>query len=200
MAGKLTDTKIKGLRAPARGQVEHSDSDVPGLRIRVGTSGTKTFILRKRVAGRIRNITVGRYDERRFGLAEARRKARVLLSDLEAGKVPTRRKPRASGAPTVRALMPDYLASKAHLRSYREIERVADKYILPELGDRLADTVTRGDVTELVDAIARDGAPTMARAVHAQLSAFYSWALTRCPPIRAGTRGGRPSPSRASGC
>jgi integrase len=158
--------------------MEISDSDVPGLRIRVGTSGTKTFILRKRTGGKIKNITVGRYGPR-FGLAEARRKARTLVSDLEAGKMPLepqRRSHRTAG--TIRALLPAYLASKEHLRSHGEVRRILERYVLPVLGDRFADSVTRGEVTSLIDAIAAR-APVQARAVHAQLSAFYTWALPR---------------------
>ncbi|MEO7503662.1 MAG: Arm DNA-binding domain-containing protein, partial [Sphingomicrobium sp.] len=67
MATKLTDAKLLGLKAPQTGQVEVSDSDVPGLRIRLGKSGAKTFILRKRAAGKVKNITLGRYGPR-FGL------------------------------------------------------------------------------------------------------------------------------------
>ena len=37
MAGRRTDAKLKGLRAPEKGQVEYSDPAVPGLRVRVGT-------------------------------------------------------------------------------------------------------------------------------------------------------------------
>lgn len=199
MAGRLTDAKIKGLRVPAEGQVEYSDSDVPGLRVRIGKSGVKTFILRKRVGGKQRNLTLGRYDERRFGLAAARHKARVLLSDVEAGKAIVQPARQALAAPTIASLMPAYLASKAHLRSYREIERVADRYILPVLGDRLADAVTRGEVTAFVDTIA-ERAPTMARAAHAQLSAFYSWAMQRqlealpANPCASAGRPDRPKP------
>ena len=56
----LTDAKIKGLKPPATGQDEYPDSLVPGLRLRVGSSGAKTFILRKRVGGRARNLTLDR--------------------------------------------------------------------------------------------------------------------------------------------
>jgi hypothetical protein len=51
--------------------MEWPDHIVPGLRIRVGRSGAKTFILRKRVGERWRNITVGPFKEY-FGLADAR--------------------------------------------------------------------------------------------------------------------------------
>ncbi|WP_164549701.1 tyrosine-type recombinase/integrase [Altericroceibacterium xinjiangense] len=194
--GKLTDTKLKALKAPKIGQTEHSDSDVPGLRVRVGKTGAKTFILRKRVGGKIKNITLGRYGPR-FGIAEARRKARVLLSDLEAGKAPPTPQRRAEGsAGTIRALVPAYLTSKAHLRSHGEIKRILDGYVLPEIGDRFADSVTRAEITALIDGIA-ESAPTMARAVHAQLSAFYTWALPRLDrldanPCRDAGRPGKP--------
>lgn len=196
MATKLTDAKIKGLRAPQSGQEEHADSDVPGLRVRIGVSGVKTFILRKRIAGKLRNVTLGRYDSHRFGLAAARRKARVMLSDIEAGKQIPKASAPIQSAPTIRSLMPAYLSSKAHLRSYPEIQRIADIHILPEIGDRVADAVTRGEVTAFIDGIE---AKTMGRAVHAQLSAFYSWAMKRLDTLPANPcrDAGRPAKPRS---
>lgn len=198
MAGKLTDAKLKGLKPPLKGQAEHSDSDVPGLRARIGTTGAITFILRKRVAGRIRNFTIGRYGGR-FGLAEARKKARALISDLEAGKPPLPPKARSAATDlTVRGLLPQYLAEKSYLRSIREVERILRVNVLPEFGDRMADTVSRGEVTRLIDGIA-EHAPTMARAVHAQLSSFYTWAMPRLDRLPANPcrDAGRPSKPKA---
>lgn len=183
MQGRLTDSKLQGLKPPVSGQAEYSDSDVPGLRVRVGSSGVKTFILRKRVGGRLRNMTLGRYGPR-FGLAAARRKARALISDIESGKAIAPPAPKGEMGQTVRAMVEPYLASKAHLRSIDEIERVLRGYVLPEIGDRFADAVTRAEVSALVDGIA-ERAPTMARAVHAQLSAFYTWAMPRLDRLEA---------------
>lgn len=184
MASKLTDAKIRGLRAPETGQAEFADSDVPGLRVRVGVSGAKTFILRRRVAGKLRNITLGRYGPR-FGLADARRKARILLSDLEAGKAPPVPQGRSVTAKqTIRGLLPQYLATKAHLRSIADTKRILENNVLPDLGDRLADSVTRGDVTGLIDKLA-ERSPSRARATLAQLSAFYTWALPRLDRLPA---------------
>jgi integrase len=175
----LTDAKIKGLKPPTTGQDEYADALVPGLRLRVGSSGAKTFILRKRVGGRARNLTLDRYHERRFTLADARKKARALISDIEAGAEPQargrgRRAGQTSG--TVKALFDEYKKAKAGLRSIAEVKRIFEKYVIPEIGGRLADSITRADITRLIDGIA---APTMARAVAAQLSAFYSWAMPR---------------------
>lgn len=180
----LTDAKIKGLKPPSSGQAEVSDSLVPGLRIRMGTSGAQTFILRKRVAGKVRNITIGRYGPR-FTLADARKKARTLLSDIEAGGDPAPLRRRAnSAALTFSALLPEYLAAKSDRRSVGEMKRILERYVQPQLGDRMADAVTRGDVTRLIDEIAAS-APVMARNVHAQLSAFYTWAMPRLDRLQA---------------
>lgn len=196
MAGKLTDAKIQGLKAPEKGQVEHADSMVPGLRVRIGAEGKPSFIIRKRIHGKLHNITLGRYDPRRFGLAAARKRARALISDLEAGAPVPAPKGRASGAPTIRELMPAYLASKEKLRSHAEIKRIADNYIIPAIGDRIADAVTRGEVTAFIDSI---DAKAMARAVHAQLSAFYTWALPRLDALPANpcVGAGRPEKPRS---
>jgi integrase len=145
----------------------------------VGSSGAKTFILRKRVGGKARNLTLDRYHERRFTLADARKKARALISDIEAGAEPQARGRSRSGrstASTVEALFEDYRVAKADRRSIAEIERIFRKYVFPEFGGRLADSITRADITRLIDSIP---AKTMARAVAAQLSAFYSWAMPR---------------------
>ena len=114
MANKvgLTDARIAGLKAPVTGQIELADSIVTGLRLRMGASGIKTYILRKRVQGKWLNVTIGRHGPS-FTLANARRKARDLLVDVEQGKN-IARKPGAKR---------------------KEFDRVFRKYIEPELGD-----------------------------------------------------------------
>lgn len=179
----MTDAKLKALKAPDKGQAEYSDPAVPGLRVRVGTSGAKTFILRKRIGDKIRNITVGRYSPR-FGLSDAHKKARSILSDIEAGMAPKVAPRPSSKAETVAGLMPTYLASKSALRSIVNVTRIVDRYILPAFGDRMADTVTRTEVTALIDEIA-ETKPETARSVHAQLSAFYTWAMPRLERLPA---------------
>jgi integrase len=197
MATQLTDAKIKGLKGLENGQEEHSDSIVPGLRLRVG-KGTKTFILRKRVGGKVRNLTVGRYHETRFTLADARKAARNFIIDIEAGRDPgaKRREEKKKGiaAGTVKALFDDYIEAKkregGRIRTLGEAERIFNKYVLPEIGDRMADTVTRADLTRLIDNVPSGAA----RNVHARIRAFYSWAMPRLDRLESNpaTYSGRP--------
>lgn len=209
MAGEvgLTDAKIAGLKAPPTGRVEYPDKLIAGLRVRVGSTGAKTFILRKRVGTTVKNITLGTYGAR-FNLAAARKKARDLLVDIEAGKDPTATlaTPRRNGgAGTVRAMIETYLASEVRgkKRSAREIERILTGYVTPVIGDRLADAITRADVSRLVDGVMNANpdrpARAMARGVHAQLSAFYSWAMPRLDRLPANPcrDAGRPAPMKA---
>jgi len=177
----LTEAKIQALRPPAAGQVEYCDTLVPGLRIRIGVSGAKSFVLRKRVAGKYRNITLGRYSER-LPLAEARKRSRQILSDVEfkadpVASLPKPQKRRTDGY-TVNALWPGYKKAKAELRKIGEIERVFKRHILPEFGDRAADGITRSEITRFIDKIA-ERTPVMARNVLSYFSAFYTWALPR---------------------
>ncbi len=200
-SGALTDAKILALKPPVTGQAEYADSVVPGLRLRVGVSGTKTFMLRKRVAGKSRNITLGRYSER-MTLSDARKKARLILSDVEMKADPVKALPkprrRVVAGHTVRALWPDYKKSKSHLRKVAEIERVFERHILPEFGDRAADAITRSEITRFIDDIAQR-TPVMARNVLSYFSAFYTWALPRLDrlpgnPCRDAGRPPKPKP------
>lgn len=183
----LTDARISGLKPPEKGQIEVSDQLITGLRLRIGASGVKTYILRKRVNGKWLNVTLGRHSPN-FSLASARRKARDLLVDVERGKSiakkPGTKRRFASGVGTINQSYEVYLEKEVigKKRSAREFERVFRMYIGPQLGDRIADTLTRADVTRLVEHVAFERGKstlTMARSVHRHLSSFYAWAMPK---------------------
>jgi integrase len=191
----LTDAKIQGLRPPVTGQVEIPDKLLPGLRVRIGKTGTRTFVLRKRVAGRMTNMSLGRYNCERFGLADARKKARALIEEIEAGRDPSKalKAARRDGpdAGRVRVLWNRYIEQEVRgkKRTGKEVERVGKKHILPAIGDRQADSITRADITALVEAVhfrnPSKPTPREARHVHQRLSAFYSWAMPRLDRLPA---------------
>lgn len=186
----LTDAKISGIKLPMTGQKEYSDSKVPGLRLRVGKTA-KTFILRKRIGGKTKNLTIGRYPA--LSLATARKRARAMINDIEttgAAKLAP-----VKGGKTIRALWPAFEADKSHLRSIETIRNIFDGHILPQLGDRIADTVKRSEITRFIDGIEK---PIMARLVLAQLSSFYTWAMPRLDDLDANPcrDAGRPPKSK----
>lgn len=103
---------------------------------------------------------------------------------------------------TVSEVYERYRIAKQNHRSRREIERIFERYILPVIGTVAIALVDRSTVTVLIDDIAFFGcrpAPVMARAVAAQLSAFFSWSIARLNflddnPCRLAGRPPRPQP------
>lgn len=186
--GRLTDSVIQGLKPPVSGVLERADSGkgaTIGLRIRVGPTGIKSFVLRTRVGAKMKVLTLGRYGSL-FGLAEARKTARQMLADLEAGKDPKAdtKKAARTGTERIADLYETWCIQHVNLlRSAKEVKRIFATNILPILGDRIASTVERKDIIRLVDDIVyadrKNPKPVMGRAVLAQLSSFFSWCLSR---------------------
>lgn len=91
---KLTKTVVDRLSLPrvsskdgSAKQVIHRDSALPGFALRVGSGGTKTFIVEKRVNGRNKRITLGKYPT--LTCEQARKQALETLSQMAQGKDPT---------------------------------------------------------------------------------------------------------------
>lgn len=180
----LTDAKIQGLQAVPRKVIEVADEGkgaVIGLRVRVGSGGSKSFLLRTRVGSKVKVVTLGRYGPR-MGLAAARKAARQVIADFEAGRDPTADYKAGGSAKrdTVDGLYRQWcLQHVDRLRSAREVRRIFTAYVLPALGERMADAIERKDIVRLIDAVVyADPArptPPMGRAVLAQLSSFFGW-------------------------
>ncbi|MEL6823472.1 MAG: Arm DNA-binding domain-containing protein [Calditrichota bacterium] len=137
---KLTDAKLKAVKTPSKGQVELADNDCVGLRFVKGSTGKSRWIVRKRVAGKFRKITLGDYPG--IGLSKARQKALQACADIENGRKLA--KPDKRSNKTVSALWNIYDEQRVeNKRSAKEIRRIFKKYVLPEIGSRPVDAVTR---------------------------------------------------------
>lgn len=170
---ELTDAAIAAVDIPEQGYVDVSDFVVPGLRLRVKSTGVRTFSLRLREAGKAFSIILGDYDVGGFDLPTARERALAILDQRGRGGAS---QVTSQNGPTLDGLLPAYLAAKRSLRSIGEIERLFRHYILPAFGRRVPWEIRRSEITGLADAIA---SVRVSRAVIAQLSAFYSWMLPR---------------------
>ena len=84
MKRKLTTKFIEGVKPDPSKRREFRDELMPGLVFRVSTSGTKTFCLHKRINGKVRRLTIGRFPV--LSLAEARERVRQVLYDIEPGR------------------------------------------------------------------------------------------------------------------
>lgn len=161
-------------------QEEFWDALVPGLALRVGRGGTKTYIVRYRAAGKHRRVTIGRHPI--ISLADARDKARALIAGAVTGEDPAaERHLRRSTDTTFAALAREVLDSKAASwrdKTRRERKRIIDAELVPKWGDRPAASISRRDVVELVERIAKR-APVMANRVLATVKVIYNVGLDR---------------------
>jgi integrase len=92
--GKLTATAVKALRDAGR----YGDGD--GLFLLVGKSGSRSWMVRAQKNGRRRDIGLG--SAAKVSLADARIRAAVVRSQIEAGIDPVAEKRKSAGVPTFR--------------------------------------------------------------------------------------------------
>jgi len=90
---KFSQARVRDLESPKSGRVDHVDLDITKLICRVSATGTKSFIVRKRVNGKLKNITLGKFPD--MSVTEARIKAAQVLTKLANGIDPTEEKRKA---------------------------------------------------------------------------------------------------------
>jgi integrase len=107
MAGKLTKRVIEQTPCPSTGQIFLRDTALKGFAVRL-TPGAKTFVLEKRIHGRVRRITLGRYGV--LTVEQARAEAIKKAAEIVAGGDPAAARRAVRTAPTWRDLEDRYRA------------------------------------------------------------------------------------------
>lgn len=166
----LTDAKVAAIKPPATGQDEHPDNKVTGLRLRVGSSGKKAWIVRRRVGAKVINRKIGNYPG--MGLAAARRAAEALLQALERDGT-TEALDRTFG--TVAEAWIEKVA-KPNNSSWRLQERRLEMHILPAWRERKIASIRRADVRDLLDGIEGEVLPNR---VLTLAKTIFRYALSR---------------------
>ena len=77
---KFTKAKLESLPPAESGQIEYGDTVVNGLRVRVGTSGVKSFCISRKINGKFVRATIGRFPD--LTIDNARAKALDMLGDM----------------------------------------------------------------------------------------------------------------------
>jgi len=119
---KLTKSYIDRLPAPDKKpdgkatQTIHRDSALAGFGLLIGSGGTKSFFVERRVNGRVKRISIGRYGH--LTPVQARNKAQEMLGDIVLGGDPAARK-RASKvkATTLLQAFDDYQVTRKDLKA-----------------------------------------------------------------------------------
>lgn len=184
----LTAKLIDSLKTPEN-RTEYFDDDVPGLCLRITEKGHKSWGLYYRFAGRQQRLGLGNYVA--LSLKDARKKAADALHDVAHGINPFAAKIETRNAPTFRMLAERYrdeYASKK--RSHKEMSRIIDRMLVPYFGAMRAKEITRRDVKDMLEKIAKK-APIMANRTLDLLRRIFKWgieedlvAASPCYPIR----------------
>jgi len=187
---KLTAKTIENAKAPKTGRTElwdsivGGDAAVPGaFGLRVTSRGVKTWTIMYRLHGKQRRLRIGTFPA--HGLSEAREMARDALLKVGRGIDPAEERKATQESladpDTVEKVTANFILryAKPKNRSWKETERVFDRYVLPRWGKRPIESVSSKDVHSLLDDIVDQGSPYMGNRVLATLSRFFNWCLER---------------------
>lgn len=151
----LTETRVTAIKPPAKGQEEHADAKVTGLRLRVGAGGKKTWIMRRRIGAKVLNRKLGTFPA--MGLAKARTAAGALLEaiELDGG---TQKVDRTFGD-LADAWFEKKRADRKRNRSWELQKRRLEIHVLPQWRERRLADIRRADVRDLIDGLEGDVLP-----------------------------------------
>ncbi|HIB84294.1 MAG TPA: DUF4102 domain-containing protein [Chromatiaceae bacterium] len=93
---RLTKTSIDNAPLPEHGQTFLRDNLLKGFGLRITANGTKSFIIEKRINGRVRRQTVARFGV--LTCEQARKRAQILLGQIAEGQDPIANKKRQQAA------------------------------------------------------------------------------------------------------
>jgi len=128
MPHRITKRAVDQL-LPARRDVLLWDATIKGFGVRCRPSGAKHYVLKMRVGGRQRWLTIGRHGSP-WTPDTARREALRLLGLKSAGHDPATQRDRQKGAITIRELgarfMDEYVARHCKPRTAEEYKRALD--------------------------------------------------------------------------
>ena len=164
-----------------RFELKDGAGGVPGFAVRVGETGVKSYVVRYRVDGRQRRVTIGLASV--LSLAEARARARVLVDQAKQGVDAAAGKAErcAQQLNTVAAIVEEYAEHhlRRKLRTAVWVERVLRRTVVADWGERQIRSITKADVIRLVDGLADRGAGVMANRALQVINKFFAWAIER---------------------
>ena len=187
MKRTLTDRFLKSIAAAPKGKhTDFADSIVPGLAVRVSSTGQKTFVLVSRFPGR-NNPTrraIGSYPA--ITIEKARTTARGWLELIERGidpavqvasEVETNRQRQSN---TFRAVATTFIDK--HVSSRRTaipIAQLVETKLVSQWGDRPIDSIGKRDVIELVEGVRQASGIESARQTLIYARRLFGWAAAR---------------------
>jgi integrase len=153
------------------------DSEVRGFGIR-HRARDRVYLLKTRIGGRQRILTIGRHGRGDWGPESARREAIRLLGLIRDGKDPATDRDELKTAPDLTSFAARYLADYARPhkkpRTVAEDERLLKLHVLPALGRTKVRDISKAEVARFHAGM--QNRPVAGNRALASLSAMLSWA------------------------
>lgn len=159
----LSDRLVRNTAPPKTGRriITDTHRDAPrGFALRVNANGTRSFVLRYKVDGRDRLLSIGEWPT--WSLAAARKQASDYRREIDGGRDILEQRREAQAEPTVADAVERFLATKQSLRSYRDIAATLCNHLNPALGQRRIRKVRKHEIIEAVEAVAAEHGRTAA--------------------------------------
>lgn len=174
---KPNQRAIDSAKALAGARTDYSIEGVPGLRLRVATSGAATWMVvapvgRGRAGRRLRKITIG--TAKAITVGRAVQKSREVIAAAKLGELP-------NGQGLTFGQLFDrwhsYCRDRKKPRSHAEDLALFDRHIRERLGHARVSELKRADITAALDDISRKATPIQANRCQTIISATFSWAV-----------------------
>lgn len=178
---ELTDKFCKAATADSGRKVDHFDTIVKGLVLRVSAAGAKSWYVVYGPPAKRQWLKLGTYPELPLGGDKgARQRARDTRADVGDGRDPVADKKAVAASQAVRDLVDNYVARHASTkRSGDEIARRLRKNVSDVIGDVKLSELHRRDLTRCIDAVKDRGAHVEANRLFEDLRAMVRWARGR---------------------
>jgi integrase len=177
--GKITKRFVDAASPPTTGEIILWDEAIAGFGIRVRSTGSKTYFVQYRAGkGRsapVRKVTIGRHGSP-WTPDSARTEAKRLLGLVAGGADPAAAQAERKKADTLKDLITRFLEehvdAKRKQRTGVEYRRLLTQFVLPKLGKKKLEDITRGDIAKLHHSLSKT--PYQANRVLAVLSALFT--------------------------
>lgn len=192
MANKINFTKasLDALPVPEKSKrIEFADSRQFGLRLRVTSTGVKTFSVLKRIKGSdMERITLDRYPA--MSIEQARKKTVEILGKMAEGNNPAEIKRSLKTELTFSQLFVEYGERHGNKKkAWRDDQQRFRDYLVKPLGSKKLSTITREMIGRILSDMDRDGkAGATVNNVRALASGIFGkaieWNLLKDNPVK----------------
>lgn len=193
---KLTDAFIRALPQPDK-QTTYTDLGLPGFGMRVAPGGARTWTVTYHRGRFVRRVMIGRYPL--MSLADARARAKIELAKVMQGLDPAAERRAERMSPTFQVLANEYIErhAKPKKRSWAKDVYMLDRYVPVEWFSMKASDITRRDIREHVEQLAKR-TPAQANRLLALLRTVWNIGVSRdLVAVSPCARIERPAPLRS---